>query len=243
MRLRLFSDTHLEFHPDGGVAFIESLDVRGVDVLVLAGDIAVGADIPRALSLFCARFRDAQIVYVPGNHDYFGCTRDELDGYCAAARATNPNLHTLNCEMVQLGERRFLGAPLWFEPRDTEDAWKRRMPDFREIEDLETWVYKENAKARSFFRESLKPGDIAVTHHLPTHDSVPDRFWDSPMNDFFVSPLDDIIEQGRPALWLHGHTHDTVDYDHGETRIVCNPRGYAPSGINRDFDADLIVEI
>ena len=27
-------------------------------------------------------------------------------------------------------------------------------------------------------------------------------------------------------LWTHGHTHDVFDYVIGETRIVCNPRGY-----------------
>jgi len=27
-------------------------------------------------------------------------------------------------------------------------------------------------------------------------------------------------------LWVHGHTHDPYDYVIGETRVVCNPRGY-----------------
>jgi hypothetical protein len=39
--------------------------------------------------------------------------------------------------------------------------------------------------------------------------------------------LDDFIES-RPQirLWLHGHTHHNFNYWIGETRVVCNPRGY-----------------
>ena len=42
MRLQLLSDLHFEFHRDGGRSFVDSLDPGGIDVLVLAGDIAVG---------------------------------------------------------------------------------------------------------------------------------------------------------------------------------------------------------
>ena len=26
--------------------------------------------------------------------------------------------------------------------------------------------------------------------------------------------------------WIHGHTHDACDYMIGDTRVLCNPRGY-----------------
>ena len=29
-----------------------------------------------------------------------------------------------------------------------------------------------------------------------------------------------------PDLWIHGHTHDTIDRDLHGTRVVCNPSGY-----------------
>jgi hypothetical protein len=47
------------------------------------------------------------------------------------------------------------------------------------------------------------------------------------MNGGYSSSLDEFIEQ-RPQikLWTHGHTHEDFDYMVGETRIVCNPRGY-----------------
>ena len=47
------------------------------------------------------------------------------------------------------------------------------------------------------------------------------------MNGGFRSNCDDFISY-RPQikLWMHGHTHEDFDYVLGETRVVCNPRGY-----------------
>ena len=28
-------------------------------------------------------------------------------------------------------------------------------------------------------------------------------------------------------VWMHGHTHSSVDMEIGQTRVVCNPRGYS----------------
>ena len=46
-----------------------------------------------------------------------------------------------------------------------------------------------------------------------------------------------------PALWIHGHMHQSYDYTEYDTRVICNPRGYAPSEPNPDFDQTLIVEV
>jgi hypothetical protein len=55
-------------------------------------------------------------------------------------------------------------------------------------------------------------------------------------------------------LWLHGHVHDSFDYQVGRCRVVTNPAGYIinrrfaidPSEYefeNRAFDRNLLVEI
>jgi len=69
---------------------------------------------------------------------------------------------------------------------------------------------------------------VVITHHAPSRSSCHERFQhDTIMNGAFYSNLDDFIAY-RPQikLWVHGHTHDTFDYVIGETRVVCNPRGY-----------------
>lgn len=69
---------------------------------------------------------------------------------------------------------------------------------------------------------------VVVGHHAPSMQSCADRFrGDRIMNGGFYTELGDFIAY-RPQikLWVHGHTHDPYDYVIGETRVVCNPRGY-----------------
>ena len=72
------------------------------------------------------------------------------------------------------------------------------------------------------------PGSyVVVGHHCPSELSVADCYKGNLLNGAFRSRLDEFIE-ARPQikLWLHGHTHHNFNYWIGETRVVCNPRGY-----------------
>jgi predicted phosphodiesterase len=73
------------------------------------------------------------------------------------------------------------------------------------------------------------PGSyIVVGHHAPSSQSIAERFkHDTLMNGAFKSELHDFIE-ARPQIkvWIHGHMHNNSNYWVGETRVVCNPRGY-----------------
>jgi hypothetical protein len=47
------------------------------------------------------------------------------------------------------------------------------------------------------------------------------------MNGAYHSDLSEImLDNTHIKLWTHGHTHHCFDYVIGETRVVCNPRGY-----------------
>ena len=47
------------------------------------------------------------------------------------------------------------------------------------------------------------------------------------MNGGYSSDMDEFMaERPQIKLWTHGHTHHQFDYVVGETRVVCNPRGY-----------------
>jgi hypothetical protein len=59
----------------------------------------------------------------------------------------------------------------------------------------------------------------------------------------FASSLEMLMDGDRAALWVHGHMHDAFDYEIYGTRVVCNPRGYAPNALNADFRPDLVVKI
>jgi hypothetical protein len=70
---------------------------------------------------------------------------------------------------------------------------------------------------------------IAVGHHAPSKLSTADQYKnDELMNGGYSSDLSEfMLDHPEIVLWTHGHTHDPFDYVIGETRVVCNPRGYA----------------
>ena len=57
--------------------------------------------------------------------------------------------------------------------------------------------------------------------------SVAGRFRRDATSSGFASHADDLVGMGA-ALWVHGHTHDSMTWeDGGGTLVVCNPAGYA----------------
>lgn len=243
LRIRVLSDLHFEFHADAGESFVASLDPLGVDVLVLAGDIAVAEGIGPALDRLCTRFADSDVVYVHGNHELYGSTREDVVRETRSAASRLPNLRWLDCDVVEIRGRRFLGAPLWFRHDAKAHPLRFGMNDFRVIGGFETWVYQENARAIGLFERELREGDIVVTHHLPSQACVGPQWVGHPLNAFFVCELDELVVARKPALWIHGHTHDNVDARVGDTRIVCNPFGYVRVEENAGFDEAFTVEV
>jgi predicted phosphodiesterase len=69
---------------------------------------------------------------------------------------------------------------------------------------------------------------VVVGHHAPSKLSTHPRYQNETlMNGGYSSNLSQfILDNPQIKLWTHGHTHETFDYVIGETRIVCNPRGY-----------------
>lgn len=77
---------------------------------------------------------------------------------------------------------------------------------------------------------------VVVTHHCPSELSVAEVYKGNLLNAAFRSKLDDFIEpRTQIKYWLHGHTHFNFNYWIGETRVVCNPRGYVGHEASADF--------
>jgi len=236
LRFLVASDLHFEFHRDGGRSLVESFP-KDVDAIVVAGDLSDAASLEDALDTLCAHFE--HVVYLHGNHEFYGSDRAGVLRITETCARRHSGLHVLDKSVVTLGSVRFVGAPLWFRRNDA--APTRFMNDFRAIRDLETWVYDENAAAIEFFERTIQSGDVVVSHHLPSQRSVLPQWIGHPLNAFFVCELDALIEERAPALWIHGHTHDSVDYQLGRTRVLCNPFGYVRREENARFAADCIV--
>lgn len=86
---------------------------------------------------------------------------------------------------------------------------------------------------------------VVIGHHAPSKQSTHPRYINEGiMNGGYSSDLDEfIMDRPEIKLWTHGHTHEVFDYMIGETRIVCNPRGYIGHE-QRAYDFELkVVEV
>lgn len=246
MKLRIASDLHFEFHADGG-AHLASDVTSGddFDVLVVAGDLSDKAIIARSLSTLAVMTKKP-IVFVPGNHEFYGSTKHSTLEAIDSAALAYPHLHVLNDSTVTIDGQRFVGTPLWFR---RSNAPKALMNDFVQISRFDSWVYPANEAAERFLAAEVRATDIVVTHYLPTPESIAPEYRGSPLNPFFLCDLTTFIRAETPKLWVHGHTHSSCDYEvRGwesgfSTRVVCNPFGYAGHEENPKFSAHFTVEV
>jgi len=244
LTLQVASDLHLEEHRDGGRTFIDSMDPLNVDVLVLLGDILSARFATQTHDLFARlAVKYPRIFYVPGNHELWKSTPQEGMNVLGAALAPLKNVTVFNNQLVTFNGHRFLGGPMWFPQwSPLYDYAATQMPDFQQIVDFHPWVVQENAKFQKLLKTNLSAGDVVLTHYLPSYQSVSPRYKGSATNPFFVCEMDQLILDRRPAYWLHGHTHDSFDYQLSGTRIVCNPFGY-PKMLNSGYKEKLLISV
>ena len=106
MRIQYASDLHIEF----GSRPLRKSDIKG-DVLVLSGDIAGKPEqLAQSLRLLSG---DVPILYVMGNHEFFGHDFALDPGHYRKAIEGFPHVYLLEDRMVIIQGVRFLGCTLW----------------------------------------------------------------------------------------------------------------------------------
>lgn len=231
MRILVQSDVHVEFHPDKGAAFVTKLEdfADKVDVLVLAGDICTKTHITSFLNRVCRAFK--HVVYITGNHEYYGSSPVEVHRILNECVSKNRNLHWLNNHAVVIDGQRFVGGSLWFPDAPMNYMYKRNIADFSHIGQLEPWVYRQHAEMLSLL-QTVDEDDVVVTHHIPHQRFVAEYWRGSTLNRFFVGDVPDYLLV-VPKLWIYGHTHDSTDVvTEWGGRFVCNPYGYEGHTVN-----------
>lgn len=273
MRLLIYSDLHLEnysFTPPPAA-------VKQADVVVLAGDIKEGGGLVSARKMFPKKdivyvagnheFYDAH-----WGRALSGMRRQAKDlgiHFLENDAVTLGGIRFLGCTLWT--DFQFFGPRL-------EDVVKlecsRYMPDYKAIwtddekQDLAGCnefgfpprrlittddTQHRHHQSRAWLEAALAEGDpcttVVVTHHLPHQRSVARRYKQHHTSGAYATRLPaDLIR--RCGLWIHGHTHDSVNHRFGdarhETRVISNPRGYRMLWVdnieNPRFDSELTVE-
>ena len=106
---------------------------------------------------------------------------------------------------------KFKESPSMFCPEDSVEE-HRKMIDFIKVMTAE----KHDDKF------------VVCSHHTPSFQSCAEYYKsDTIMNGAYHTNLEEfILDRPQIKLWTHGHTHNDFDYMIGDTRVVCNPRGY-----------------
>lgn len=256
--VRVVSDLHLEFCSGGEVP-----DLGVGDVLVLGGDILcakhlkTNGPLRRVYLDFlhkCLKNFD-RVLYIAGNHEHYGYN---YEGTWVALRDNLPRgIELLEDNIAEVEDWVFIGSTFWTDFRN-ENALEMMeaaqcMNDYKTVRITSKYrkmnpddTLSFHKKSRKFLTEKLNEMKMrkiwVMTHHAPSYQSVHPKYrFAGIANGAYVTDMDDyILAHPQIKVWSHGHTHNSFDYNIGDCRVICNPRGYYTgvnsSDLNPDFN-------
>lgn len=260
MKLHLLSDLHLEF------SGFKPPKVEA-DAVILTGDIGTGL-----IGLYWAaqHYRDIPVVYVPGNHEFYGY---DVDVWFADAREflkDYPNITLCAPDSILLkkpGETpvRILGATLWTDfalygagrQFPSMISAKHGISDYQLIHtqgrllqclDTVEWHRRDLAWLMQGIEKAKAQGEkvVVATHHSPIEHGSSPKYIGSPLSPAFCSNLERLVGSGDIHAWLFGHTHFNPRRRIGDCEVISNQRGYPRRGATfeaSDFQPDLVIEV
>lgn len=189
-------------------------------------------------------FEFPHVVYIAGNHEFYDGKWPLGIQYLRDECAKFTNVHFLEMDFVKIQDITFVGGTLWTNMNKgdplTLHSVQGMMNDFQVIRNNDKGYRKlspadvalHHRKTVEYIQSVIENKSdekfVVVGHMAPSTMSIPDEYrGDTLMNGAYVSDLSDfILDHPQIKLWTHGHTHDVFDYMIGDTRVICNPRGY-----------------
>lgn len=242
MKILIYSDLHLE------LASFEPPDIP-VDLVLLAGDIGKGE---KAVKWINDTF-DCDVVYVAGNHEFYGGNIDRT--LVKMKNAAAEHVHLLENESFVYKGIRFLGSTCWTDFSSTGnlkaaayDA-SEGMNDFKKIrvgeryrrlrpEDVRTknhiayeWLASE--LTGEFFGKT-----VVVSHHAPLLAMI-DFKHKAHLSAAYANDWPELVSLAD--VWVFGHTHWAMNTRMLGCHLISNPKGY-PSEPT-DFNAGFLIEL
>jgi hypothetical protein len=190
-------------------------------------------------------FQFPNVIYIAGNHEFYHGRWTASLAHLREECGKFDNVYFLENDIKAIGDTTFIGCTLWTDCNKgdplTLHALTDMMNDYRIIrnDDLgftrlrPAHTVSRHVKSKQYIKTIVQGKHdekfAVIGHHAPTTLSTHERYIGQDlMNGAYRSDLSEfIMDHPQIKLWTHGHTHDPFDYIMGETRIVCNPRGYA----------------
>jgi Icc-related predicted phosphoesterase len=208
-------------------------------------------------------FQFPHVIYIAGNHEFYNGKFHKGIQYLRDECAKHPNVYFLENDTKIIDDVVFVGATLWTDMNKgdplTLHAVRDMMNDFRIIRNDEKGfsplkpadVAIRHRQTLQYFKHILgehkESKCVVVGHHSPSYQSIHPQYANEHlMNGAYHSDLSEfILDHPQVVLWTHGHTHYCFDYQIGNCRVVCNPRGYESEGYSEEtgFNPNLVLEI
>ena len=213
---------------------LDKLDLTGIDLVLLAGDIAPLNDISspgvrKQLKWFNTTFKDwcmsmptMQFVFIPGNHDmvfdsckaYSGVSLDKLD--------FASNAHLLIDSEITINGVRIYGTP-----------WVPIINHF--------WAFEADLiKQRNMFSKIPEGIDILLTHTPPKYPACyldVSLYYGRESDKFGSAALTDMLIEKSPKWNFSGHIH-TGHHKYDEPYVIGNTKCVNVSRLNENYSIE-----
>ena len=228
MKIYVLSDLHTECKP-----FLpDPQATEEAEVIVLAGDINPGLD-----GIIWAReaFTDKPIVYIAGNHEFYGQHWDDLLGQLReTARAHD--IHFLENETAMIKGVRFLGCTLWTDFEFFEKS--RRSQCMRAV---------ENALADydAIDAEFLPPDRVAAILGTPCS-KKDEKSWSAKLTPFHTLERHQASRAWLQSEMVRGDPEKTVvvthHYPHKNSTAVRYCKDLVTAGFGNSLPLDMLCQ-
>jgi DNA repair exonuclease SbcCD nuclease subunit len=186
-------------------------------------------------------------VIIAGNHEHYGSVLSQTSEHLNDILSVYHSIHFLNNQCITIDDLDIFGCTLWTDMKQCDPLVMQSIyngmndyhciyktpPEYVLTNIFPEDILKENKyskqKINEFLSKKRTNNTIIVSHHAPTWACIDhEHSIDMLSYAYANTDLDDmILDEDGPDYWIHGHTHQTLDFMHGEkTRIICNARGY-----------------
>ena len=252
MKLRYFSDLHLEFMKSLSIEdFMKKISPGKDEVCILAGDIGnpYQPNYDTFIKFIISNFKKTFLI--AGNHEYYNKTKTmkETNTFLHDYFQQFPTISFLNNTCEKYEGICFLGATLWSKitnPTNTiNDVY--RIPNFDIVQ------YNQlHTESIRFLEDALQSNAhekcIVITHHMPSERLLDKKYTTKemmPYNQWFCCNMDELITTYKASIqcWIYGHTHTPSTHILEEIPFVCNPIGYPGENSDVNFDTTITINL
>lgn len=215
------------------------------DIYIVCGDVDSGT---YGCSFIDWRFTNKEVVYIPGNHEFYGEEYFSLGNSLKNYKWENIKAGGCFNNQVYYNKKRkirFICSLLWsdcsslpllFNNKDPFDILKleKSINDFRQIKYGEEIfsvkiMTQLHIEAKEFLlKEIMTPYEgktVVVTHFPPSLRSLEEKHSRDPISAYFMNELPEEYFEGV-NYWICGHTHWRHEYKIGNCTVINNARGY-----------------